>query len=899
MGSRLDAVNTELDHFKSSPPAELKSHSTSSSDEAALADLREQLEAKDDQLDELQAKNRRLEESSKAKERELSSVRLQLEASQLELREMQSGDKGSSSGAEQHTGTSSSSALFSAEHLEDQSRQLEEKNAQIEQLLDRLYDTDRINLDLAEQVAKLRLDVAKLGNEQKISLSQVEMLTVQVDEFRRLNESLSLDRDRKEKEIAEIRTELEHRSAALLGPRSEHLSETSAASGVDVSTNFFQELSTEIKRQQVLLEAKETEIGELRAALSQLSATEQSILEQKRDEVERLEAELAIVSSSPNDTPTPEDGQESPLVRQLRRRVRKLRKEKLTLLERVAELEKEAGRKDEHLETVRRQTMALMAHSGDHGASLKTILEENAVLRRMIVFRDDKIRYLIDQLNRHHLTSFTNGETTVSSEKPNQTKSEIPIMDQLIAITVERDVQTKQLDALQMHMSSVQKENLELQLGMKEILDGLRAGDTTADLVIECPSLERLCLLLENRLIYPALGFGDDSNSVDLSKVILLKSELDFVRGQNEQLRTELKTLRADFLAVIDEYTNDILENWTVPQSSSISDVDSSQALTSAESQNTDNQAMESMEQSSSLDDSKSDLLQAYYQQLKQFQLKSTADKRKPVLKKQKFRPKRPHSFNRKNGFKIDFSTQTEFDEEPKKQHHSKPPIIIPTSSVSTQTPVSVEPIKVADPPLSTTQQKLVLSESDIKKQIIDDISLGESLLADPDIQNFILSNSHFVKQVIETNAEVKCTLIQDSQIVDALLKDSRVQRVLHEEKENKKLEKSEVHTPDGEDDEYVEMFDISTQTVKPKFSSLATQTENIFAAAKPLVQESSLKPDCVNCSKYHQMLTSIRGLIDKERRQMKFQEAKLSEQIESLKGNLKVNFSFGYLNLT
>ena len=111
----------------------------------------------------------------------------------------------------------------SQEAYDSQRQQLAEKNSQIEQLLDRLYDSDRINLDLAEQLAKHRLDTAKVGNELKIAESKVEMLTVQVEEFRRLNESLILDRERKEKEIISIRSELEQRmvtGSGLTRPRS-------------------------------------------------------------------------------------------------------------------------------------------------------------------------------------------------------------------------------------------------------------------------------------------------------------------------------------------------------------------------------------------------------------------------------------------------------------------------------------------------------------------------------------------------------------------------------------------------------------------------------------------------------------------------------------------------------
>ena len=134
-------------------------------------------------------------------------------------------------------------------------------------------------------------------------------------------------------------------------------------------------------------------------------------MEQKREEIEQLEQELAIVTSgsSGGKQTTPEeseDSKESLLVRQLRRRVRKLRKEKLALLERVGEMEQEAGSKDEDLERHRRRAISLMTNGKNGHVSLKQLLEENAVLSRMIRIRDDKINFLIDQLNRHQLIGF-------------------------------------------------------------------------------------------------------------------------------------------------------------------------------------------------------------------------------------------------------------------------------------------------------------------------------------------------------------------------------------------------------------------------------------------------------------------------------------------------------------
>ena len=45
----------------------------------------------------------------------------------------------------------------------------------------------------------------------------------------------------------------------------------------------------------------------------------------------------------------------------------------------------------------------------------------------------------------------------------------------------------------------------------------------------------------------------------------------------------------------------------------------------------------------------------------------------------------------------------------------------------------------------------------------------------------------------------------------------------------------------------------------------------------------------CTNCLKYVQMLTSVRRLIEKERKQIQLREEKFQEQINTLKSNLKV----------
>ncbi|XP_074600595.1 uncharacterized protein LOC141854706 [Brevipalpus obovatus] len=98
------------------------------------------------------------------------------------------------------------------------------------------------------------------------------------------------------------------------------------------------------------------------------------------------------------------------------------------------------------------------------------------------------------------------------------------------------------------HLKELEDENKQLQLGMKEILMSLRESDTHTDVIIDCPSLERLVSLLESR-----------SLNIDLTNAIALKAELDILRGHNQQLRMELKRLRQQHLKLISDYSNEIL----------------------------------------------------------------------------------------------------------------------------------------------------------------------------------------------------------------------------------------------------------------------------------------------------------------------------------------------------
>jgi len=108
-------------------------------------------------------------------------------------------------------------------------------------------------------------------------------------------------------------------------------------------------------------------------------------------------------------------------------------------------------------------------------------------------------------------------------------------------------------------MRQLERENQLLELGMKEILLLIKGFDLQCDsLLIDCPSLERLCLLMESRYVVKANQAAQRGQAVesstsksedsdrDLFQLVVLKSELDLLRGQNEQLRSELRMSRME-----------------------------------------------------------------------------------------------------------------------------------------------------------------------------------------------------------------------------------------------------------------------------------------------------------------------------------------------------------------
>lgn len=119
-------------------------------------------------------------------------------------------------------------------------------------------------------------------------------------------------------------------------------------------------------------------------------------------------------------------------------------------------------------------------------------------------------------------------------------------------------------------LRQVKNENELLELAMKEILLSIKWSDAQCwTILIDCPSLERLCQLIEARYITGSRNDNDQSDTAAappvvgqmslssnsneredslLFQLVVLKSELDLLRGQNEQLRSDIKIQRREQL---------------------------------------------------------------------------------------------------------------------------------------------------------------------------------------------------------------------------------------------------------------------------------------------------------------------------------------------------------------
>lgn len=127
--------------------------------------------------------------------------------------------------------------------------------------------------------------------------------------------------------------------------------------------------------------------------------------------------------------------------------------------------------------------------------------------------------------------------------------------------TDELKADSSHLLKLETRIEQLKDENELLELAMKEILLSIKHSDSKCStILIDCPSLERLCQLIEAKFItyseehFDSTGSQTSEQSVkkqqersNMFQLIVLKSELDLVRGQNEQLRGEAKLRHTNF----------------------------------------------------------------------------------------------------------------------------------------------------------------------------------------------------------------------------------------------------------------------------------------------------------------------------------------------------------------
>lgn len=110
----------------------------------------------------------------------------------------------------------------------------------------------------------------------------------------------------------------------------------------------------------------------------------------------------------------------------------------------------------------------------------------------------------------------------------------------------------------------VKRENELLELAMKEILLCIKWSDAKCNtIVIDCPSLDKLCQVIEAKYVADIVKSRAHKESRPIAiqhpienhvfQVMVLKSELDLMRGQNEQLRADVKTQRREYQKLIED----------------------------------------------------------------------------------------------------------------------------------------------------------------------------------------------------------------------------------------------------------------------------------------------------------------------------------------------------------
>lgn len=453
---------------------------------------------------------------------------------------------------------------------------LREKNKQIQSLLDELRDIETVNIELANQVKKLKLELNSATNEMQISCNQMEMLRQQIQELKELNEDFVKEKTFLNNEIKILRETIDKYE--------------------NEDDNIADKFSEKIEQLRQLIHLKDEQIIHLKSISIMPNKSTFDDHKEKHlksnEEIEERDKQIELLKSQLNEAVVDMESQ-TEIIQNLMQQnksaeqVLELNEQILNLNNNLKRIEEEVLIKDKELLDLRKRIN--LYERGEYG--LKDALKEVNDLQKHLNNREHRIEEMIQQINelklqlneasdeiqllREHsdqqslTTKITKDDKTTNFTKKDKIKL-LEMQKQLLKLEDEKiglseklrinytkamankEQEYQEINKLKSRLKEVKTENSELQLGMKEILNGIRESDSKSDVVIECPSLERVCQLLESRTI-----------SNDLTNIIALKAELDLVRGHNEQLRTEMRKLRNDYLKVISQYTQDLLESNT------------------------------------------------------------------------------------------------------------------------------------------------------------------------------------------------------------------------------------------------------------------------------------------------------------------------------------------------
>ena len=380
-----------------------------------------------------------------------------------------------------------------------------EKNKQIQNLLTELRDLDVINTELNGRVEQLKRELVNATAELNQSADDMNRIQTQFSDVHEMNRSMLKEKEQLLFEMDQLR---------------ERVTKIETEDDM-IATKFSEQVDTLI----TMMAEKELELKQLRDKLDRNgvspfmgrfeSGREMDLNKLRRnleDATFQLEEQNALLLNSQEEI--------------------KFKAQKIDQLEKEAkEMVQELKDCQDELEYVREcAKMKDVDPSFDPNSLKSNQIDQLKILQlqqQLVKLEDEKISLM------HELHQY---QSTRSKDNRNITLDE-------------KDDRNEKIELLE-------KENGELRLGMKEILVGLRESDGQSDIIIDCPSLERVCQFLESRAI-----------SADLQNVIALKAELDLLRGQNDQLRSDTKQLRSDRLRLMAFCTEYILREDGVPPS--------------------------------------------------------------------------------------------------------------------------------------------------------------------------------------------------------------------------------------------------------------------------------------------------------------------------------------------